>query len=234
MVAMNQQQANQFNEAMRNFKNGLHGAFTETTIPKEPLTMFLLQEKLPPGQRSPEGGRYKTYHKITLQQADIIACTSQGVAEMELRIRKQVLEGIDTTQYQASANAPPADGLFNKDQVEQLVKQALIEAMKQQAGTMPVKTVEQTAAEAVTPVEHTEKPSGLQHKKRKSVKAYQEDSKKKIEFYRRQTELLGVDPPIMLKSNPNRIDKRWLWKHKKRWEKHMEGKPITAGEVIES
>lgn len=208
---------------MRQFKAALpkDRSFTESEIGGELSTIFLLQERLPAHAIQPGQSRFKPLGKITVTQAIIIAETSHTIDEMQERIRLLLLEGKDTTQFRGQA---PAANLYTEDQVQDIVRRAVIELQKQQAGALP-KTEPEDLAEIVVnppPPEHT----GIQMKPRKSVKEYQAERQAEIDRYTKKAAIIGMRPPELRRDG--KIDGRWLRRFQRDWAAHLDNHPEAA------
>lgn len=222
---MNVNAAQRLNRVVEGLFQKLGQQFYIQKHPDEPRVAFGVVEKMPPGQVAPDGGKFKLWGKITFKQLEMIEATSQLDDELEMRIRKFVFEGIDTTRI-----AEPRT--FSAEQVEEMVRKQVNLILTKQQELMEAARIEEIAKKAardsmIEEVKRVPARSGIQAKKRIGLKAAQAKNLADMEMWKQRAEILGLGKPVLCEGD-RKVDGRWARHAQKQWEAHLAANPAEA------
>jgi hypothetical protein len=222
---MNVNAAQRLNRVVEGLFQKLGQQFYIQKHPDEPRVAFGVVEKMPPGQIAPGGGKFKLWGKITFKQLEMIEATSQLDDELEMRIRKFVFEGIDTTRI-----AEPKS--FSAEQVEEMVRKQVNLILTKQQELMEAARIEEIAKKAardsmIEEVKRVPARSGIQAKKRIGLKAAQAKNLADLDMWKQRAEILGLGAPILCEGG-RKVDGRWARHAQKQWEAHLAANPAET------
>lgn len=222
---MNVNAAQRLNRVVEGLFQKLGQQFYIQKHPDEPRVAFGVVEKMPPGQIAPGGGKFKLWGKITFKQLEMIEATSQLDDELEMRIRKFVFEGIDTTRI-----AEPKS--FSAEQVEEMVRKQVNLILTKQQELMEAARIDEIAKKAardsmIEEVKRVPARSGIQAKKRIGLKAAQAKNLADLDMWKQRAEILGLGAPILCEDG-RKVDGRWARHAQKQWEAHLAANPAET------
>lgn len=222
---MNVNAAQRLNRVVEGLFQKLGQQFYIQKHPDEPRVAFGVVEKMPPGQIAPGGGKFKLWGKITFKQLEMIEATSQLDDELEMRIRKFVFEGIDTTRI-----AEPKS--FSAEQVEEMVRKQVNLILTKQQELMEAARIDEIAKKAardsmIEEVKRVPARSGIQAKKRIGLKAAQAKNLADLDMWKQRAEILGLGAPILCEGG-RKVDGRWARHAQKQWEAHLAANPAET------
>jgi hypothetical protein len=222
---MNVNAAQRLNRVVEGLFQKLGQQFYIQKHPDEPRVAFGVVEKMPPGQIAPGGGKFKLWGKITFKQLEMIEATSQLDDELEMRIRKFVFEGIDTTRI-----AEPKS--FSAEQVEEMVRKQVNLILTKQQELMEAARIDEIAKKAardsmIEEVKRVPAKSGIQAKKRIGLKAAQAKNLADLDMWKQRAEILGLGAPILCEGG-RKVDGRWARHAQKQWEAHLAANPAET------
>ena len=222
---MNVNAAQRLNRVVEGLFQKLGQQFYIQKHPDEPRVAFGVVEKMPPGQIAPGGGKFKLWGKITFKQLEMIEATSQLDDELEMRIRKFVFEGIDTTRI-----AEPKS--FSAEQVEEMVRKQVNLILTKQQELMEAARIDEIAKKAardsmIEEVKRVPARSGIQAKKRIGLKAAQAKNLADLDMWKQRAEILGLGKPVLCEGD-RKVDGRWARHAQKQWEAHLAANPAET------
>lgn len=222
---MNVNAAQRLNRVVEGMFQKLGPQFYIQKHPDEPRVAFGVTEKMPPGQVAPDGGKFRLWGKLTYKQLEMIEATSQMDDELEMRIRKFVFEGVDTTRI-----AEPRT--FTAEQVEDMVRRKMDELLASHMQKIEQSRLDEIAKSAardlaIDEVKRVPKKSGIQAKKRIGLKQAQASNAADIEMWKQRAQILGLGDPVLCEGD-RKVDGRWARHAEKAWKAHLATNPSES------
>lgn len=219
---MDKAAANRIDRCVRTLHSRLGPKFYLNRYPDQPAIAFGFAEKA--GTVFPDGKKWKDHGGITFKQLEIIESTSQSDEELMERIRKLILDKIDTTRSAQDApklSMSDIEAIASK-RVEELLATRL-EAMlssRAKADALKAQAVADVVVRAESGMVEDQPKRGLQLRKKGMI------AKNKAKFTA-ETQQVWLERAATLQIKPVykldgvHLDGRWIRTMTKLWAEHV-------------